>query len=95
MTVYNEVTNLEEMGLTIQSLLGAIYLQNHNILCMVVQTVRETLRDVPKDRSTNVKAHCRTTVPHADITATCMNRRLVGQEIPAAFSKRWSVFINA
>ena len=81
MTVYNEITNVEKMGLTIQSLLGAIYLKNHNILCMVVQTVRETLGDVQKDRSTKVKAHCRTTVPHADITAASLNRRLVGQEI--------------
>lgn len=62
---------------------------------MVVQTVRETLGDVPKDRSTKVKARCRTTVPHAEITAASLSRRLVGQEFPAAFSKRWSVFINA
>lgn len=48
-TVYNETTNVEEMGLTVQlirELLGAMYLKTHNILCMVVQNVQETLGDV-------------------------------------------------
>lgn len=65
MTVYNEIPNMEEMWLTIQpirDLLGTIYFKNHNILCMVVQIVQETLEDVPRDESTNVKADSMITV---------------------------------
>ena len=61
MTIYNENTNMGEMGLTIQSIRGlreAIYLKKkktkHNILCMAVQTAQKTLQDVTKDKSTNV-----------------------------------------
>lgn len=80
MTIYNEITNMEEMGLTIESirgLLGAIYLKKetkHNIVCMAVQTAQETLQDVTKDKSTHVKADSRTTIQDADIMATSLNR---------------------
>lgn len=59
---------------------------------MVVQIVQETLEDVPRDKSTNVKADSMTTVQNADNMAIPLNRRLVEQEIPAASSKRQSIF---
>ena len=99
MTVYNEITNEQEMGLTSvnRELLGAVYLKNYNFLCIAVQIVQETLEDVTRDKSSNVKVDPRTTVQNGDVMATSLNRRLVKQEIPAAFSKRQSIFdtVNA
>lgn len=39
---------------------------------MAVQTVQETLEDVPKDKCTNVKADSRTTAQNAVIMATSL-----------------------
>ena len=94
MTVYNEITNVQEMRLTTvnRELLGEIYLKNHNFLCIAVQIVQETFEDVTRDESSNVKADPKTTVQNADIMVTSLNKRLVKKEIPTAFNKTWSIF---
>ena len=59
MTVYNEIINMREMGLIIQSIRGlleqSIKKKKKNILYITVHTAQETLEDVPKDKSTKVK----------------------------------------
>ena len=79
MTVYNEIINMREMGLIIQSIRGLLKQstkkkQQHNILYITVHTAQETLEDVPKDKSTNVKANSRTTIQDEDIMDTSLTK---------------------
>lgn len=80
MTVYNEIINMREMDLIIQSIRGLLKQsikkkqQQHNILYITVHTAQETLEDIPKDKSTNVKANSRTTIQDEDIMDTSLTK---------------------
>ena len=70
MTVYNEIINMREMGLIIQSIRGLLEQsikkkkKKNNILYITVHTAQETLEDVPKDKSTKVK--------WSEVTQSCL-----------------------
>ena len=79
MTVYNEINNMRDMGLIIQSTRELLEQsikkkKKHNILYISVHTAQKTLEDVPKNKSTNVKANSRTTIQDENIMNTSLNR---------------------